>query len=188
MFLDVGAHIGKYALQVAKIVGGKVKVIAIEPFIECYKDLNKSTELNDFNNVTPLNIAAWNKSSNLKLFIGNKRGLNSIKYDKGLGYVEVEAKALDMVLSQINVNRVDWIKIDVEGAEYEVLQGLKNTLKKDSPKLVVEVKKENKRKVLNIMKELNYKVYPINDSLYEYHYFRKVENARDNKEILTENL
>ena len=176
VFLDVGAHIGKYTLQVAKIVGESGSVIAIEPMTECYKALKEGISLNNFNNITPLNIAAWNKSCNLKLFIGDKYGHNSIKYNMGLGYVEVEAKALDTILSQINVNRVDWIKIDVEGAEYEVLQGLKNTLKKDSPKLIVEVKKENERKVMDIMKELNYKVYPINDSLqelHEYYYFRR---------------
>ena len=176
VFLDVGAHVGRYALQVAKIVGESGSVIAIEPMTECYKTLKKGISLNSFKNVTPLNIAAWNKSCNLKLFIGDNPGLNSIKYNMGLGYVEVEAKALDMVLSQINVNRVDWIKIDVEGAEYEVLQGLKNTLKKDSPQLIVEVKKENERKVLDIMKELNYEIYPINGSLkklHEYYYFRR---------------
>ena len=186
VFLDVGAHIGKYTLQVAKIVGESGSVIAIEPMTECYKALKKNISLNNFNNIILLNIAAWNKSCNLKLFIGDKQGLNSIKYNMGLGYVEVEAKALDMVLSQINVNRVDWIKIDVEGAEYEVLQGLKNTLKKDNPKLIVEVKKENKRKVLDIMKELNYKVYPINGSLtelHEYYYFRRTKSPEVHGEV-----
>ena len=172
IFLDVGAHIGKYALQVAKIVGEKGLVIAIEPMPENYDALLQNIWLNKLENIIPLNIAAWNTESDLKLFIGDKNGRNSLKNNRGLGYVEVKTKVLDKVLKKLNVNQVDWIKIDVEGAEYEVLQGLGNTLKNNRPKLIVEVKNENKHRVINLMKKLNYNVHPIDASDNEYYYFK----------------
>lgn len=169
VFLDVGAHVGKYALQVAKIVGEKGTVIAIEPMPENYDALTRNIKLNGLRNVIPLNIAAWNRECDVKLFIGDKGGRNSLKYNMGLGHVEVKAKPLDTVLEELNVNRVDWIKIDVEGAEYEVLQGLEKTLKENGSKLIVEVKDENKNKVLGFMEKLNYAAHPINN---EYYYFK----------------
>jgi len=87
IFLDVGAHIGKYALQVAKIVGEKGLVIAIEPMPENYDALLQNIWLNKLENIIPLNIAAWNTESDLKLFIGDKNGRNSLKNNRGLGYV-----------------------------------------------------------------------------------------------------
>jgi len=169
VFLDVGAHVGKYALQVAKIVGEKGAVIAVEPMPENYDALVRGVELNGLRNVIPLNIAAWNRECDVKLFIGDVGGHNSLKYDMGLGHVEVKAKPLDAVLEELGVNRVDWIKIDVEGAEYEALQGLEKTLKENGSKLIVEVKDENKNKVLDFMEGLNYAVHQINS---EYYYFK----------------
>lgn len=171
VFLDIGAHIDKYSLQVAKIVGEKGLVIAIELMPKNYSTLMRNIKLNGLKSIIPLRIAAWNTECDVKLFIGDKGGHNSLKYNMGLGYIKVKAKSLDIVLKELNVNQVNWIKIDVEGAEYEVLQGLEKTLKNNSPKLIVEVKKENRNKVLDFMEKLNYAARPINN---EYYYFKPI--------------
>lgn len=88
VFLDVGAHVGKYALQVAKIVGEEGLVIAVKPMPEHFKALSMNIKLNKLRNVIPLNIAAWSEEKLLKLFIGNS-GWHSIKHDFGLGFIEV---------------------------------------------------------------------------------------------------
>jgi len=139
VFLDVGAHIGKYTIPAAKRVGRNGLVIAIEPHPENYKTLTENIKLNDLNNVIALNIAAWKEEGILKLFIGDTHGRHSVKRCLGLGYVEVRAKALDEVIDQLKVRRVNLIKIDVEGAELEVLKGLARTLEKYRPTVIVEV-------------------------------------------------
>lgn len=175
VFIDVGAHIGKYSLQVAEKVGKEGLVIAIEPMPECYEALEENILLNKFNNIIPLNCAAWDKDSTLKLFIGDSTGTNSIKFNMGLGHLDVKARALDNLLEEMKVERVEWIKIDVEGSEYEVLRGLVKTLEEHSPKLIVEIKEPNKEKVLNMMKKLKYIIYPIDEPSKEYYYFIKKE-------------
>jgi FkbM family methyltransferase len=156
VFIDVGAHIGKYALQVAKIIGENGLVIAIEASPINYNVLLKNCRLNNIRNIIALNIAAWKSNNELKLFIGKVGGWHSVKFNSGLGFVKVSAKALDNVLKELHINRVDWIKIDVEGAEYEALEGLKNTIQQYKPTLIIEVFKENIEKVTKFMNESNY--------------------------------
>jgi FkbM family methyltransferase len=156
VFIDVGAHIGKYALQVAKIVGENGLVIAIEASPINYNVLLKNCRLNNIRNVIALNIAAWKSNGELKLFIGDVGGHHSVKFNSGIGFVKVSAKALDNVLKELHINRVDWIKIDIEGAEYEALEGLKNTIQQYKPTLIIEVFKENIEKVTKFMNESNY--------------------------------
>jgi len=91
-------------------------------------------------------------------------GQHSIKKDFDLGYIEVHAKPLDIILKELNVPRVDLIKIDVEGAEYETLKGSIETLRRFSPKLIVEVFRNNVNIVEEILYELGYTIQWIKGS------------------------
>ncbi len=152
-FVDIGSHIGKYALQVAKQVGQRGQTIAIEADPDNFEALSKSIRINGLKNVRALNLAAWNKVDKLRLYRGISSGRASVKDDKWLGYVEVKAMPLDRVLKD---SRVDWIKIDVEGAELETLEGLKCTLEEHHPEVIAEVTKCNTRKVLYFMRKRGY--------------------------------
>ena len=77
-FLDVGAHIGKYTLRAALKVGKNGRVIAIEPNRDTYKVLLRNVELNDVTNCTPLNIAAYQTDSELRLFFGETSAQSSV--------------------------------------------------------------------------------------------------------------
>jgi hypothetical protein len=79
--IDVGAHIGKYALQVAKVVGERGLVIAVEPDRENFKALVLNAKLNNLKNVIALNIAAWSRDEMLRLFRAGDSGHHSVKYD-----------------------------------------------------------------------------------------------------------
>jgi len=155
-FLDVGAHVGKYALKIAKVVGDGGLVVAFEPMPNNYRALIEGTKLNDLNNVIALDKAAWNKKCELRLFVAPSTYTSSIKTDFSLGYVKVVAETIDNVVKSLGIKRVDWIKVDVEKAEIEVLQGAQNTLENYSPKLVVEIWKGNEAEVFGFMKKLNY--------------------------------
>ena len=163
IFLDVGAHIGRYALLVAKMVGDSGKVLAIEPDPINFSILRENIELNKFHNVIALNIAAWSNETKLEFFLGEGSAHGSVKktYADKLhgprhGYMKVSARPLDTVISEIGLGEISYIKIDVEGAEFEALKGLEQTLKKNSPRLIVEVLEENIDKVKEYVSGLGY--------------------------------
>jgi len=81
--------------------------------------------------------------------------------------------ALQTLLKEIE--KVDWIKIDVEGAEFETLKGLEDTLRKKSPRLIVEVFEQNRENVFKYMKDRGYKPKTIfSGSNRSYYFFEKI--------------
>ncbi len=147
--VDVGAHIGRYTLISSKRVGPKGKVIAIEAHPSVIKMLNRNIKLNRLTNVTTLNYAVYSKETKIKLY-DHRKEVDATIYntvmtgrvkDRG-EFVEVDANTLDNLLQQngINAEDVNWVKIDVEGAELEVLRGATNVLSKSKNiALMVEI-------------------------------------------------
>jgi len=168
VFVDIGAHIGRYTLPVAKAVGERGLVIAVEANVENYNCLRDNIKLNNLHNIITVNAAAWSDNKKLKFYLGESSGQGSTKRnmgDKGDTYIEVNGRSVDSLLEEIKPGiRVDWIKIDVEGAELEVLKGLNNTLLQNSPQLLVEVSEENRNDFEHSMYMLNYRYCTIPDS------------------------
>jgi FkbM family methyltransferase len=145
--VDVGAHIGLYTLIAAKRVGPGGKVIAIEPDPENFKILKKNILLNQLSNVKALGCAVYSTKEKLKLFLPQlEQGrtiFNTVMQDRARtsnNFLEVEANTLDNILESINITEVNWIKIDVEGAELEVLKGAVNTISSNKNiTLIIEI-------------------------------------------------
>jgi FkbM family methyltransferase len=156
-FLDVGAHVGKYTLRAAVSVGNEGKVIAVEPDKDNFDVLVRNIALNGLSNCVPLNLAAYSSDGEVLLFKGADSAVHSIKEDFGEGSYKVKARALDNVLEEIGVKRLDLVKIDVEGAELEVLEGMEKTLKKQNPTLIIEILRRDEDKVLDYLSHLAYK-------------------------------
>ena len=134
--VDIGAHIGRYTLIASKRIGTNGKVISIEADPNSFEILNLNIQLNKLINVTALNFAAFSKETKIKLYLPAEdifTKYNTVMSDwiwvrPDHKFVEVNANTLDNMLHQIQIKRVDWIKIDVEGAEFEVLKGAHNTI------------------------------------------------------------
>lgn len=62
VFVDIGSHVGKYAIPTAKAVGEEGLVVAIEPHPENFKALQKNVKLNNLQNLVAVNLGAWNRS------------------------------------------------------------------------------------------------------------------------------
>jgi FkbM family methyltransferase len=186
IFIDIGAYIGKYALHVAKIVGNEGMVLAVEPHPINYQALVRNIELNKIRNVIPINLAAWNVDTKLKFFVGETTARHSIKANMGLGCLEVEARELDHVLS--GYNKIDWIKIDVEGAEYETLCGLEQVISKCRPKIIIEVFSKNVDKVKGFFKKHEYQLvrithFPISSVESCFYFFCVPESAIKSEDV-----
>jgi FkbM family methyltransferase len=137
--VDIGAHIGLYTIISSKRVGINGKVVAIEADPGNFEMLNRNIKLNQLTNVIPLNYAAYSKETKIKLYLPSGESgftkYNTIVSDWANNedrFVEVNANTLDYLLqlNQIREEEVNWIKIDVEGAEFEVLKGATNVLSK----------------------------------------------------------
>jgi len=134
--IDVGAHIGKYTIIASKMVGSKGKVFAIEAHPDNYEILKKNIALNNLRNVIALNYAVHSEKTVVKLYEPDQDEgatiYNTIMADRpssnNQNFIEVKADTLDSLLSQNMIKEVNWIKIDVEGAEYEVLVGASGIL------------------------------------------------------------
>ena len=137
--VDIGAHIGLYTIISSKRVGTKGKVVAIEAHPGNFEMLNSNIKLNQLTNVIPLNYAVHSKETKVKLYLPSGES-GFTKYNTIMPnwintqekFVEVNANTLDYLLqlNQIRQEEVNWIKIDVEGAEFEVLKGATNVLSK----------------------------------------------------------
>ena len=147
--LDVGAHLGRYTLISAQKVGNNGKVISIEANPSVLKKLKKNIELNELTNTASFNYAVYSLKTKIKLFIPNE-GLKNTIYNSVISnrsinsekFIEVNGDTLDNILcyAGINAENVNWIKIDVEGAELEVLKGAHNILSKSKDiALLIEV-------------------------------------------------
>jgi FkbM family methyltransferase len=161
VFIDVGAHVGKYALKVAKANPASL-VIAIEPGKLQFNALIDGIRKNNLKNVIPLNIAAWDSATRLKLRVYSATGRSTVVIDeihdagRLMRIEDVEARPLDDVVEGFGLGRVDWVKIDVEGAELHVLRGFRGGIARFKPKIIIEIAEFNREGVLNFFREVNY--------------------------------
>ena len=147
--IDVGAHIGPYTLKASKYVGLNGKVVAIEADPANFDILNRNIQLNKLTNVIALNYAAYSKEDKIRLYLLQEESswtkYNTVNTDRAGNekkFVEVKANTLDYLLQSngIKHEQVNWIKIDVEGAEFDVLKGAKNILSKSKDiSLLIEI-------------------------------------------------
>ena len=158
-FVDVGSHIGTYAIRASKIVGSRGLVVAIEPDPENFAILTRNIALNNLQNVQAFNFAAWSQKDKLRLFFGESTTANSVSNDWGRGYVWVQAMSLDEILHGLNIAKVDFVKIDVEGAELDVLKGFTGFMEKNKPCIIVEIWEEDKTRFEEIRAFVEEKKY-----------------------------
>ena len=145
--IDIGAHIGRYTIIGAKRVGANGKVVAIEANPSNFEMLNRNIKLNQLTNIISLNNAVYSKETKIKLYLpGEELGhtiYNTVMSDRAKNedkFVEVSANTLDYFLQLKGITDVNWIKIDVEGAEFEVLKGATNVLSKSKDiALLIEI-------------------------------------------------
>lgn len=128
--LDLGANIGYYSLLAGRQVGEKGRVFAFEPYHETFSLLQKNIEANGLNNVIPVEKAVSNQCGKQKLFLASDPGEHSLGGESGKKFIEVEVTTVDEFVKGQNIS-VDLVKMDVEGAEMHVLEGMAETISKN---------------------------------------------------------
>lgn len=140
IFVDVGASVGVFTVKAAKEVGDEGLVIAIEPYIETAHRLSRNVKANGYGNVRIRNFCIGRNTHHARLYL-NKGKPNSFGLvPKGdAESTSVLSVSLDDLCRWENLQRLDYLKIDAEGAEAEVLEGGQEAIRRFRPIVQVEV-------------------------------------------------
>jgi FkbM family methyltransferase len=142
--IDVGGNIGYYCLLMATLVGTQGRIITFEPVAENLAVLRENISLNNLKNVELVHSALGAQPGTLSLIRGDEGTISSTPSVSGYAVkdsrstVEVQVNTLDAFI-QASSYRPSLIKIDVEGAEMDVLRGAIKTLRTMQPTVLVEV-------------------------------------------------
>lgn len=172
-FLDIGANIGQYSLFASKILK-KGKVFAFEPIKDIFNQFESSIERNKMKNINAFNLACGNKDDvlEIKKIKGNAGESTFLNVDI------IENKYNDILVEEVKVvkldeflkdEKVDFVKIDVEGFEYEVLLGMQGIIKNYKPKILIEFspilykshKEDNASLIINLLLFFKYNIVDI---------------------------
>jgi FkbM family methyltransferase len=168
--IDVGANIGYYTLIFAQLVGKSGKVIAFEPESKNFEILKKNVEINNYDNVIVEQKIVSEKCGKMKLYVSDSDIVgHRIQQMKNLkNFVEVESVTLDDYMKKLNLDKkVNFIKIDVEGAEPNVLEGSNKILEEnDQLKIFTEFNREvikkydvEPKKMIDLLYRNGFKIY-----------------------------
>ncbi len=136
---DIGANVGLYTVLFSKSVGDSGQVIAFEPEARTCEHLLANLKLNKARNVRCFRKALGERTGRASLFTGSIIGGGSLVAQNGAGHAEqiVELAAGDELVAAEKLPTPRAVKINVEGYEYSVIQGLRNTLKERGCEMII---------------------------------------------------
>jgi FkbM family methyltransferase len=138
--VDIGANIGYFTMLSAHLVGATGHVTAVEPNRRNVRLIEASRRANGFDNITILQMAAGRQTGLLSLHSSHSNGTTSTLGDgvaAALAADTVACVRLDSIVER--GRKIDFIKIDVEGAEYTALLGCQEIIRRDHPVIVSEL-------------------------------------------------
>jgi len=145
-FIDIGANMGVYSLFAATKVGSCGLVVAIEPSGRDFERLRFHVKLNRLTNVYLLQVAASNHKGEARLLVApDKNSGHNTLGDFGYNGITPETaetvrlERVDDIVQSVGLQKVDFMKVDVEGAEFHVLQGAQDTLRLFHPTILLEL-------------------------------------------------
>lgn len=137
--VDIGAMVGYFTVFLSDLVGEKGKIISFEPDPYMNKILRANVRLNHLKNVEVLQYAADDKNGQARFFV-NHPGRSSLIPLRGVReIIDIPTMKID----ELNLEQLDWVKIDTEGTEAAVLRGMRDTLERCNPKIIVEFIPDN---------------------------------------------
>ena len=159
--IDGGANQGIFSLSFASVVGNKGKIIAVEPFDYCINILKNNAKENEFNNIIIEQKVLFSKSD-LEKKLDYTDGVGAASITRNFGkknFLNVKTITIDDLV-KINNIKPNFIKLDIEGAEFEALQGSLNTLSFHEPNICLECTDEQEFfKINELLKRFNYQPY-----------------------------
>jgi FkbM family methyltransferase len=136
VIIDIGAHIGLFALFESQFCKNG-KIYCFEPIIENYDILIKNIELNNIKNIIPFNQAVSKENENTKIYLNSDDSAHSV-FSSGKNFVQVKSTTLKSIFDENNIDNCDLLKLDCEGAEYEIIDSIPEEYLLKINKLIIE--------------------------------------------------
>jgi len=169
--LDIGSNLGYYATLEGKLVGKNGKVFAIEPSPINFGYLKKNIILQNNHNIKPYNFACGNRDGKTKFSISNSSNWSrvldeiipkSIHGDETY-VIDIPMKTIDSFVNEQKIEKIDLIRMDLEGYEKNTYAGMAETIKKFKPMLAMEIHKlflgsEDTKEFLLLLKKNGYEI------------------------------
>ena len=177
-FFDVGANIGIYCFLAARYGLPDAKIFAFEPQPQCIKYLNKTISLNDWENkLSVFNLGLGDKKAELELYLSGTGSTfdNSFNDNADSKKITIPVDTLDNQVEKLNIKKIDFLKIDVEGFEQKVLEGGLKTIERDKPIIFLEIadhvrgrnyRNPNYEKTLGWLWQKGYVIYRADENFY----------------------
>jgi FkbM family methyltransferase len=135
---DIGAHIGYYSLLFSKWVGRSGRVFSYEPVPYTYSFLERNLQRNDASNVNAWQAAIGDRNGSVRMAAeaGARLGWSTVA---DYGNLDVRCTTVDSEIQRIGLKHLDFVKIDAEGFELQVLAGAESAIREMRPKIMFEV-------------------------------------------------
>lgn len=189
---DVGANIGYFTLLMAARTRSSGRVDAFEPFPPVYEKLERNIALNNFTWVNPVSRAASDQNGTMQFVLpefgispyASERTQTMLQDCGGVGYlkmqeqegvqtVDVDVTTLDEYAAETNLQRLDVMKMDIEGAELTALKGMQNTIETMRPVIAIEYNYGTSKRAGHSVQEVD---QALNDLGYDrYAYFARLK-------------
>lgn len=186
--VDVGANLGNHTVYWAKHLDVK-GIFSFEPFPENYRMLQQNVRENHLDCVTTINLAVGESAGRVEVlaFDPENYGGTTFQYTDRMTDT-VNVCSLDAAVSEFNIPRVDFVKIDTEGFELSVLKGMKGILQRDRPALWIEAGKDTIVEIYEMLKNLNYWLVDIASANFLFIQAEKASIPRIGIEQVLENI
>ena len=169
VFYDIGANVGFFSIVAAKLVGDTGKVYAFEPGEENAKAVRHNAQLNDFNRIEVIEKAVSHTSGSGQLLLAKYSGGHALATADAppdlAGQVTIDLVSIDDLIASKQIEPPNFVKVDVEGAELDVLKGMIQTIKTYQPTVIYEVDDGDRaayerkyQELADFFESLNYRV------------------------------
>lgn len=184
--IDIGANIGYTTLLFSKACPNG-NIISIEPSKELFQTINNHLLLNKTKNVKSFHVGLGESEKTVQLYkvSENNSGMNRVFEGEDIPFnsESIIIRPLDNVVRENGITKIDALKIDVEGYEYNVLKGAYNTLKTLAPILLIEVDDHNLKEQHSSPDQLFKFLFDLNYSVFEADTLRKIELEKDYSDV-----
>ena len=178
--IDIGTNMGETSMNFSKLVGDSGIIHSFEPDTINHKRCADNLKLNNFKNITLNKLGLGNIEGQFRIKVDTptNRGGNRITDTNDENLEIIQVITLDKYVSDKNMGKIDLIKIDVEGFEYNVLKGAEKTIYKFKPKFFIELDDVN-------LKQQNASAKMLVEFLINKEY--SITNADDNSKVTEKN-
>jgi FkbM family methyltransferase len=193
VIFDIGGNVGITAIYLSRIFPNS-KIYTFEPILDNFKILKKNIQ--EYKNIEAFNIGLGSKNGEFKVYLSNdSENFGGISfYPDPVGnnlesYISCEVNNINDVIKKIGIDSIDLIKIDTEGAEYDILMGLDDNILRNTSWISGELHGNQDFKLLNYLNKLGFSISvkkQIDNRLFMFHAGKsKIISQLSKKDIKT---